>query len=262
MSEDFPAGRNPRLAPTVRTTTPSLSLHHTPLRSARPRIRRATERLIRRPDGRSPRAMRVFSSMTGTVPIASTITDANGMFFASEAKALLAVLPELRRLDVTGLAQTLACGCSCRIRTLFSGRRLAPREDRDGGSLARKTSAEERYFDPNVGSQPALDEVAFSDALTSTFSRVLPGYIEDRARRAATAMSLTGGLDGRMIMAWARQPPGSLPCYSFSSAYRESARDSRDSRGGCARYAGQPHQTIVVGRPSSRSSRQPRAKDR
>ena len=58
-------------------------------------------------------------------------------------------------------------------------------------------------------------------------------------------MSLTGGLDGRMIMAWARVQPGSLPCYSFASAYRE-CEDVRIARQ-VAHACNQPFQTFVVG---------------
>ena len=34
-------------------------------------------------------------------------------------------------------------------------------------------------------------------------------------------MSLTGGLDTRMIMAWQKSQPRSLPCYTFGSMLRE-----------------------------------------
>jgi asparagine synthase (glutamine-hydrolysing) len=34
-------------------------------------------------------------------------------------------------------------------------------------------------------------------------------------------MSLTGGLDTRMIMAWRKAAPGSLPCYTFGSKFRD-----------------------------------------
>ena len=34
-------------------------------------------------------------------------------------------------------------------------------------------------------------------------------------------MSLTGGLDTRMIMAWQKADPGSLPCYTFGRMFRE-----------------------------------------
>ena len=59
------------------------------------------------------------------------------------------------------------------------------------------------------------------------------------------AMSLTGGLDGRMIMAWANRPPGTLPCYTFGGAYRDCA-DVTIARH-VASLCRQSHQTITVG---------------
>ncbi len=34
-------------------------------------------------------------------------------------------------------------------------------------------------------------------------------------------MSLTGGLDSRMILSWHQPTPRTLPCYSFGSIYRD-----------------------------------------
>src|SRR6266566_1132074 len=50
----------------------------------------------------------------------------NGTFFASEAKALLKVLPGLRQLDQTSLGEFFSCGCPLQNRTLFSGVSLVP----------------------------------------------------------------------------------------------------------------------------------------
>jgi asparagine synthase (glutamine-hydrolysing) len=51
-------------------------------------------------------------------------------------------------------------------------------------------------------------------------------------------MSLTGGLDTRMVMAWQECVPGALPCYTFGSAYRD-----------C--------QDVIVARTVARECRQP-----
>jgi len=48
----------------------------------------------------------------------------DALFFASEAKALLRVLPELREFDQEGVTQFLAFGCTLEGRTLFRGVRL------------------------------------------------------------------------------------------------------------------------------------------
>ena len=58
-------------------------------------------------------------------------------------------------------------------------------------------------------------------------------------------MSLTGGLDTRMIMAWQRSQPGSLPCYTFGSMFREN-QDVRVARR-VAKACNQPFQVITAG---------------
>jgi asparagine synthase (glutamine-hydrolysing) len=58
-------------------------------------------------------------------------------------------------------------------------------------------------------------------------------------------MSLTGGLDTRMIMAWQRFLPGELPCYSFGGMFRD-CQDVLLARR-VAATVGQPHQVIPVG---------------
>ena len=50
----------------------------------------------------------------------------DAFFFASEAKALLRVSPELRAFDEEGVAQFLTFGCTLRERTLFRGVQLLP----------------------------------------------------------------------------------------------------------------------------------------
>jgi asparagine synthase (glutamine-hydrolysing) len=57
-------------------------------------------------------------------------------------------------------------------------------------------------------------------------------------------MSLTGGLDTRMIMAWHKSPPDSLPCYSFGSMFRD-CQDVVLARR-VARACGQTHEVIPV----------------
>ena len=42
-----------------------------------------------------------------------------GFYFASEAKALLKVLPDLRQLDLRSLGEWFSCGCTLQNRTLF-----------------------------------------------------------------------------------------------------------------------------------------------
>jgi asparagine synthase (glutamine-hydrolysing) len=150
----------------------------------------------------------------------------DGLYFSSEAKALLAVLPELRRLDDQGLGEAFTCGCVLQNRSLFTGISLMP-----GGSVwtagpgpqIRKRS----YFLPDAWeSQAKLAAEDYAARLKETWARILPRYLRQNER---LAMSLTGGKDGRMIMAWAQAAPGTLPCYTFRGMYRES-RDTKLAR--------------------------------
>ncbi len=52
----------------------------------------------------------------------------DGLYFSSEAKSLLKVLPDLRRLDPKGLAETFSFGCMLQNRTLFTGISLLPKD--------------------------------------------------------------------------------------------------------------------------------------
>ena len=164
------------------------------------------------------------------------------LLFASEAKSLLAVVPALRELDPRGLAEWFSCGCALGNRTLFRGVSLLPPGSAwifspDG------TLKKESYFNSSKWeNQPTLSSTEFSERLQETFPRVL-----SRSTNGSEpiAMSLTGGLDGRMIMAWTRASHGALPCYTFNSCYRDCV-DVRIARK-VAAACGQPHQTIFVG---------------
>ena len=75
-----------------------------------------------------------------------------------------------------------------------------------------------------------------------TFTRNLPRYFAGHER---IGMSLTGGLDTRMILACQKSDPGSLPCYTFGSMFREN-QDVRVARR-VADVCKQPHQILTAG---------------
>jgi asparagine synthase (glutamine-hydrolysing) len=164
------------------------------------------------------------------------------LFFSSEAKSLLAVLPALRELDTRGLAEWFSCGCPLGNRTLFRSISLLP-----PGSAwiftANGVLKKERYFHPSTWeNQPDLSPEDYYQQLRKIFPRILKHYTNGSQQ---IAMALTGGLDGRMIMAWARPNPGGLPCYTFNGSYRDCA-DVRIARK-VAAVCGQPHRTLSVG---------------
>lgn len=165
-----------------------------------------------------------------------------GVYFAAEAKSILAVRPELRTADPQGLGEFVSCGCVLENRSLFKGIHVLPPASAwifRNGSIAHKNS----YFQPREWEEQApLDSESYYSQIRDIFSDNLPRYFDGQER---IAMSLTGGLDTRMIMAWQRPAPGSLPCYTFGGTYRD-CRDVRIARH-VAAECGQSHDVIRVG---------------
>jgi asparagine synthase (glutamine-hydrolysing) len=168
--------------------------------------------------------------------------DSAGFFFSSEAKSLLSILPKLRRIDQRGLAEFFSVGCVLQNRSLFSDVYLLPPASRwtfhrDG------TIRKQRYFDPSTWEQQEpLDTLDYTSQLSEVFSRILPKYLRGPL---PAAMSLTGGLDSRMILAWAQAGANTLPCYTFGGPYRDCA-DVRIARR-LAKICEQPHTTLQIG---------------
>jgi asparagine synthase (glutamine-hydrolysing) len=164
-------------------------------------------------------------------------------YFAAEAKAILTVCSELRRMNPRGLGEFVACGSILENRTLFEGVNVLPVASVwvfRNGLLEKKGS----YFDPHEWEhQEKLDQETYYGELRKVFARNLPRYFNGEQR---TAMSLTGGLDTRIILAWQKPRHASLPCYTFGSMFREN-QDVRIARR-VAKICDQPHQVITAGR--------------
>jgi asparagine synthase (glutamine-hydrolysing) len=165
-----------------------------------------------------------------------------GFYFAVEAKAILAVRPELRSLDSQALGEFVACGCVLGSRTLFGGIRILPPAAAwvfRHGSIERKGA----YFESREWEeQTVLPPERYYQDVREIFSRNLPRYFNGQNR---LGFSLTGGLDTRMILAWLKPPPMSLPCYTFGSMFHD-CRDVTVARQ-VAQACGQKHEVIPVG---------------
>jgi len=166
----------------------------------------------------------------------------DGFYFAAEAKALLAVRPELRTMDPHGVGAFIACGAVMENRTLFEGVSVLPPGSAwtfQNGRLPYKAS----YFRPQEWEeQETLDAQSYYSKLRDRFRQNLPRYFGGQEQ---VAMSLTGGLDTRMIMAWQKCKTGSLPCYTFGSMLREN-HDVRVARR-VAKACNQPFEVIAAG---------------
>jgi asparagine synthase (glutamine-hydrolysing) len=141
------------------------------------------------------------------------------VWFASEAKALLRVLPALRAFDEFGVAQFLRYGSTRDGRTLFRDVRLLP-----GGSAwvveASGRLARTRWFRPeDWETLPVATPKAFAEDLAETLRRRAP--LQAGAEGGAVGISITGGLDTRMIMACLRTGTRRPVCYTYAGAVGE-----------------------------------------
>jgi asparagine synthase (glutamine-hydrolysing) len=173
----------------------------------------------------------------------------DALYFAAEAKSILAVRPELRRTDLRSLAEFVACGCVLEDRTLFPGIQVLPGASAwtvAAGRIREKLS----YFNSQEWEeQPILDPNTYYGELRNVFARNLPRYFDVSAGQVG--ISLTGGLDTRMIMAWHRPPPDSLRCYTFGGMFRDN-HDVIVARR-VAQLCDQPHEVIRLDQPFLRN---------
>jgi len=135
------------------------------------------------------------------------------LLFASEAKAILKVRENLRRIDNKSLGQFFSCDCVLGDQTLFSHINLFPAgftwRINTCGSIKKK-----QYFDRTLWEDSQkLSSEDFLSRFFETFSTILPRYLVPYNK---IGISLTSGFDTRMIMAWLDNHVGEFPCYTFT----------------------------------------------
>ncbi len=166
----------------------------------------------------------------------------DSFYFAAEAKAILKVRPELGVADPRGIGEYIVCGCVLENRTLFPDIQVLPPGSSwtfRGGKLDKKSP----YFEPSEWEklEPLKPEEYYGN-LRDVFVKNLPRYF---AGQEQIGVSLTGGLDTRIIMAWEKPAPNTMPCYTFGSMYRDN-EDVKLARR-VAEICGQHHTTIPTG---------------
>jgi asparagine synthase (glutamine-hydrolysing) len=161
--------------------------------------------------------------------------------FSSEAKAILRIIPETREFDMESLGQLFCFGAPIENRSLFSKVKLIP-----GGSLWRFTKdmkiIKDTYFQPCIWEkQSILGKGDFLEVFQHRIKKIIPRYF---ASPNPVAISLTGGLDTRMMMAWGDVKPGAAPCFTFGGMYRD-CFDIKVARK-VAKACGQSYQVIPI----------------
>jgi asparagine synthase (glutamine-hydrolysing) len=164
------------------------------------------------------------------------------VYFSSEAKAILAVAPSASAPDLLGLAEWLSCGCTTDTRSLFQNVEILA-----GGTAlvfpvggdARPT----RFFDrAQLEQLPLLPESRFVEEFTDSLGAAANAAINQSPR---AALSLTGGIDSRLILASLDAAPQTVPCYTFGSMYRQTMDASVANA--IASQCHQPHQVLKLG---------------
>ena len=141
------------------------------------------------------------------------VHERNGeIYFASEAKAILGVVPVTRAFDDHGVAEFLAFGCTLAERSLFREVRVLPGASRWTVEAGR--CRQETYFSPEAWEQqkPSPPE-EFAEELRTTLNRLVPSQATATPR---IAISLTAGLDTRMIMASLPASADRPICFTYS----------------------------------------------
>jgi len=165
----------------------------------------------------------------------------DAFYFATEAKAILAVRPERRTIDLQSLGEFVSFSCVLENRTIFKDIKVMPAGSKwsfRNRELARK----DLYFQPSEWEeQTSLDPESYYQQLRFALTNNLPRYF---GGDQAVGIAMTGGLDTRVLLASCPPSPGSLPSYTFGGPFRESqdVRVGRTIAGICQ----QSHKVIEV----------------
>lgn len=166
----------------------------------------------------------------------------DAFYFASEAKALLAVVPASRQFDRAGLADLLTFGCTTQERTLFRGLSLLPAAStwRINADEVEKRS----YFSSEAWeNQALLSETEFEQEFVATVREVMPNYFQSSGDQLG--VSLTAGLDSRVVLAARPANAQVPPSYTYDGPTGETL-DAQLARQVAAR-AGLPHHLVRLG---------------
>jgi asparagine synthase (glutamine-hydrolysing) len=166
---------------------------------------------------------------------------ADAFYFATEAKSILAVLPELRDLDYQSLGEFVSLSCILEDRTLFKHIQVLPAGSKWTFRKAQLTQ-KYSYFEPREWEeQTLLDPESYYQQLRSVLTTNLPTYF---GGDQTVGMAMTGGLDTRVLLACCPPRSGERPTYTFGGPFRES-QDIRVGRK-VASVCRQSHKVIEV----------------
>jgi asparagine synthase (glutamine-hydrolysing) len=171
-------------------------------------------------------------------------TKARGrIWFASEIKSLLAVLPERATLNVRGLVEALSFWAPVDPDTVFEDVQSLP----PGHLLAIEANGEEtltQYWDwtfPAIGTPPAFDSI---EEATEELRALLVDAVRLQLRAdVPVGAYLSGGLDSSGIVAMIRGFTDT-PVRTFSVAFEDAEFDESEHQRAMVRHLGTDHTTL------------------
>ena len=170
-----------------------------------------------------------------------------GVWFASEIKALLAVLPERATLDPRGLAEALTFWAPVDPDTSFAGVHSLP----PGHLLAIEADGSEtlrQYWDwtfPDRDAAPAFTSI---EEATAELRALLVDAVRLQLRAdVPVGAYLSGGLDSSGIVAMIRGFTDT-PVRTFSVAFEDAEFDESEHQRAMVRHLGTDHTTLTVSR--------------
>lgn len=164
------------------------------------------------------------------------------LHFAGDLPELFRSGVKRRPWDLQSVAEWLRLGAVLEDRTLFQGIHLLPAGSewtfRPTGEVRRR-----RYFEASVAGLAPLSAGDWEEELESRASAAV-----DRLKMPSepAVLSLTGGLDSRLLLALLAPEPGQLPCHTFAGPLRP-CHDAVEA-GRMARAAGQAHEMLRIDR--------------
>jgi asparagine synthase (glutamine-hydrolysing) len=171
----------------------------------------------------------------------------DALYFASELKAILAVVPECRRLNPFGIAEALTYWGAPDPETVFDGIESLPPGhllaiERDGSRTIRQ------YWDwsyPQAGTPADFDDV---ESATAALHDLLVDAVRLQLRAdVPVGAYLSGGLDSSGIVALIRGFT-ETPVRTFSVTFDDAEFDESEHQQAMVRHLGTDHTTLRVTR--------------
>src|SRR5262245_61942987 len=186
------------------------------------------------------RALFLFRDPMGIKPLYYWRSQAGGIVFASELKALLGFPGFQPSLDRHAIGQFLEFGYTFEDdRTILNDVHKLP----PGHFLRVRADQKpelERYFRPRVESDQASNPCDFEEELLATLEEVTAQHL---IADVPVGLLLSGGLDSSLISALAARR---MTVRTFSMGFAESNLDERAHARGVARHIGSEHEEILI----------------